>query len=63
MPCVFAPYGAADIHQVYAQGYALQDAWQAPFLRSIRRWVEHHQPEPEDEAARQALIDVSERGF
>jgi MoaA/NifB/PqqE/SkfB family radical SAM enzyme len=38
MPCVFAPYAVADIHQVYARGGTLQDVWEAPFLRAIRRW-------------------------
>jgi MoaA/NifB/PqqE/SkfB family radical SAM enzyme len=38
MPCVFAPYAVADVHQVYAQGGTLQDVWEAPFLRAIRRW-------------------------
>jgi MoaA/NifB/PqqE/SkfB family radical SAM enzyme len=90
MPCVFAPYAVADVHQVYAQGGTLQEVWEAPFLRAIRRWqreygygqakpsaranwlrpcpirdhyalfrqwVERHQPEPEDEAARDVLAD------
>jgi MoaA/NifB/PqqE/SkfB family radical SAM enzyme len=38
MPCVFAPYAVANIHEVYAQGGTLQDVWEAPFLRAIRRW-------------------------
>jgi MoaA/NifB/PqqE/SkfB family radical SAM enzyme len=38
MPCVFAPYAAADIHQVYVEGGTLQDAWEAPFLHAIRHW-------------------------
>lgn len=38
MPCVFAPYAVADIHQIYAQGGTLQDVWEALLLRSIRRW-------------------------
>jgi MoaA/NifB/PqqE/SkfB family radical SAM enzyme len=90
MPCVFAPYAVADIHEVYAEGGTLEDVWEAPFLRSIRgwqreygygreepsaegnwlrpcpvrdhhalfrQWVERHQPQPEDEAARQVLKD------
>jgi MoaA/NifB/PqqE/SkfB family radical SAM enzyme len=92
MPCVFAPYAVADVHQVYAEGGTLQDVWEAPFLRTIRRWqreygygqgepsavgnwlrpcpirdhydlfhrwVERHDPEPEDEAASQALTDAT----
>jgi MoaA/NifB/PqqE/SkfB family radical SAM enzyme len=42
MPCVFAPYAVADVHQVYAQGGTLQDVWDAPFLRSIRRWQQEY---------------------
>ena len=38
MPCVFAPYAAADIHQIYARGGTLQDVWDTPFFRTIRRW-------------------------
>lgn len=38
MPCVFAPYAVADIHETYAQGRTLQDVWEAPFLRAIRHW-------------------------
>ena len=90
MPCVFAPYAVADIHETYARGGTLQDVWEAPFLRTIRRWqrgygygqespsaagnwlrpcpirdhydvfrgwVARHGPQPEDDAARQALTD------
>jgi MoaA/NifB/PqqE/SkfB family radical SAM enzyme len=90
MPCVFAPYAVADIHQVYAQGGTLNEVWEAPFFRTIRQWqrdygygqeghptegnwlrpcpirdhyalfrqwVDRHQPEPEDAAARAALTD------
>jgi len=95
MPCVFAPYAVADVHQVYAQGGTLQDIWEAPFLCTIRRWqreygygqekpsaagdwlrpcpirdhydtfhgwVARHAPQPEDEAARQALTDETYYG-
>jgi len=89
MPCVFAPYSAANIHEVYARGGTLDDVWSAPFFQAIRRWqndygygrapsddgnwlrpcpirdhhalfrewVDAHHPEPEDEAAAQALRD------
>lgn len=52
MPCVFAPYAVADIHQVYAQGGTLQDAWEAPFLRTIRRWQQEYGYGQENPAAR-----------
>jgi MoaA/NifB/PqqE/SkfB family radical SAM enzyme len=38
MPCVFMPYAAADLRQVYAEGGTLDDVWTTPFLRAIRRW-------------------------
>lgn len=38
MPCVFAPYAAANIHQIYSQGGNLNDAWAAPLFRTIRQW-------------------------
>lgn len=37
MPCVFAPYAVANLHEIYAQGGTLQDVQEAPFLRTIRR--------------------------
>jgi MoaA/NifB/PqqE/SkfB family radical SAM enzyme len=38
MPCVFAPYSAANIEKVYAQGGTLNDVWKTPFFQAIRRW-------------------------
>jgi MoaA/NifB/PqqE/SkfB family radical SAM enzyme len=38
MPCVFAPYAAADVHQVYAQGGTLDDVWASPFFKAVRQW-------------------------
>lgn len=48
MPCVFMPYAAADLQQVYAQGGTLNDVWARPFFRAIRRWQREYgygQPE------------------
>jgi MoaA/NifB/PqqE/SkfB family radical SAM enzyme len=42
MPCVFAPYAAANINQVYAQGGTLNDVWQAPFFEAVRQWQRDH---------------------
>ena len=83
-PCVFVPYSPVNIHQVYASGETLTDAWSDAFLASIRRWQDgyqrnggnwmapciirdHHmdlrqliaqyEPDPDDESARQALLD------
>lgn len=38
MPCVFAPYSAGNIQEVYAHGGTLEDVWHAPFLQAVRRW-------------------------
>ncbi len=38
MPCVFAPYAAANINQVYAKGGTLDDVWRAPFFEAVRQW-------------------------
>jgi MoaA/NifB/PqqE/SkfB family radical SAM enzyme len=38
MPCVFAPYSATNIHQVYGNGGTLNDVWALPFFQSIRNW-------------------------
>ncbi|MBC7264135.1 MAG: radical SAM protein [Chloroflexi bacterium] len=90
MPCVFAPYSVANIHDVYARGGTLNDLWEAPFFQAIRQWqynygygreeplregnwlrtcpirdhyrmyrelIDRYGPEPEDEAAQEALED------
>lgn len=38
MPCVFAPYSATNIHDVYAGGGTLHDVWASPFFRAVRDW-------------------------
>jgi MoaA/NifB/PqqE/SkfB family radical SAM enzyme len=38
MPCVFMPYSAANINDIYAQGGTLNDVWTAPFFQAIRQW-------------------------
>ena len=38
MPCVFAPYAAANIREVYAHGGTLNEIWAAPFFQAIRAW-------------------------
>ena len=37
-PCVFAPYAADNIHDLYARGDDLQAAVHSPFFRRIRKW-------------------------
>jgi MoaA/NifB/PqqE/SkfB family radical SAM enzyme len=38
MPCVFAPYSAGNIREIYSRGGSLNDVWETPFFRSIRDW-------------------------
>lgn len=37
-PCVFVPYSAANIKDVYARGGTLDDVWAEPFFAAIRSW-------------------------
>ena len=90
MPCVFVPYAAANIHEIYRNGGTLDDIYNAPYFQAIRRWqwdygygkerpeehgnwlipcsirdhygmgrglIEKYHPEPEDQAAADALLD------
>jgi len=90
MPCVFTPYAAANIHQLYASGGTLNDVWASPFFKAIRDWqvdygyggealsaegnwlspcpfrdhyrlfrgwIDKYHPEPEDDSARETLLD------
>jgi MoaA/NifB/PqqE/SkfB family radical SAM enzyme len=38
MPCVFTPYSAGNIVDIYNSGGTLADIWGSPFLSSIRDW-------------------------
>lgn len=38
MPCVFAPYSACNVSEVYERGGTLDHAWAAPFLAEFRAW-------------------------
>lgn len=38
MPCVFAPYSAGNIREIYAKGGTLNDVWRSPFFEAIRQW-------------------------
>jgi len=42
MPCVFVPYSAGNVNEVYARGGNLEDIWRAPFLESIREWQDSY---------------------
>ena len=90
MPCVFVPYAAANIHDIYRNGGTLDEIYHLPYFRAIRQWqwdyalgkeqpeecgnwlvpcslrdhygmgrrlIDEHHPEPEDEAAAEALRD------
>jgi MoaA/NifB/PqqE/SkfB family radical SAM enzyme len=38
MPCVFVPYSAANVHDVYREGKTLDDIYDLPFFKAIREW-------------------------
>ncbi len=38
MPCVFVPYSAANILDVYKDGGTLDDLFRIPYFEAIRRW-------------------------
>jgi MoaA/NifB/PqqE/SkfB family radical SAM enzyme len=38
MPCVFVPYAAANIHELYDSGGTLDDIYELPYFRAIRQW-------------------------
>jgi MoaA/NifB/PqqE/SkfB family radical SAM enzyme len=89
MPCVFAPYSAANMVEIYRTGGNLNDAWRSPLFSAIRQWQENYrvgrgpetegnllspcpirdhypifrewidklQPQPENQAAQDALVD------
>lgn len=52
-PCVFVPYAAGNIREIYQQGGSLSDIWASPFLAAIRDWQDAYgfsAPEPAKEA-------------
>jgi len=90
MPCVFVPYSAGNVHELYSNGGSLDDIYNLPYFQAIRDWqweyafgkqrpeehgnwllpcslrdhygmgrglIDQYHPEPEDEAAADALID------
>jgi MoaA/NifB/PqqE/SkfB family radical SAM enzyme len=38
MPCVFVPYSAGNLREVYARGGTLDDVYDAPYFRAVRQW-------------------------
>ncbi len=38
MPCVFMPYVAANLHEIYQQGGSLTDVWNSPLFCEVRKW-------------------------
>lgn len=38
MPCVFVPYSAADIRDIYRRGGTLNDLYDLPYFQAIRGW-------------------------
>jgi MoaA/NifB/PqqE/SkfB family radical SAM enzyme len=51
MPCVFAPFAAANINEVYENGGTLNDVYNVPFFQAFREWQHSYgfkQARPED---------------
>ncbi len=42
MPCVFTPFSAGNINDIYKNGGTLNDLWKTPFLKSIRDWQKEY---------------------
>ena len=42
MPCVFTPYSAGNINDIYNNGGNLNTIWELPLLKSIRNWQREH---------------------
>jgi len=42
MPCVFVPYSADNIVQIYESGGTLNDALNSPFFKAIRAWQDDY---------------------
>ncbi|MFC1846341.1 radical SAM/SPASM domain-containing protein [Chloroflexota bacterium] len=38
MPCVFTPYSAGNINNIFASGGNLNEVWHLPLLQAIRSW-------------------------
>jgi MoaA/NifB/PqqE/SkfB family radical SAM enzyme len=38
MPCVFMPYVAANLPEIYDRGGTLNDVWTTPLFRAVRQW-------------------------
>jgi hypothetical protein len=38
MPCVFVPYSAINIHEIYGKGGTLDDIYKLPYFQAIRQW-------------------------
>ncbi|MGQ9694009.1 MAG: radical SAM/SPASM domain-containing protein [Thermodesulfobacteriota bacterium] len=38
MPCVFVPYSAGNIREIYARGGTIDDIYDASYFRAIRQW-------------------------
>jgi len=37
-PCVFVPYSPVNVHDVFARGGTIDDAWAEPFFAAVREW-------------------------
>jgi MoaA/NifB/PqqE/SkfB family radical SAM enzyme len=43
-PCIFVPYTPVNIHDVYARGGTIEDAWADPFFAALRNWQQAYNP-------------------
>ena len=43
--CVFMPYSPVNIHDIYAQGQTLNEAWAQPFFAQVRAWQDEYSHE------------------
>jgi len=41
-PCVFNPYSAANINEIYARGGALSDVLTSPYFESLQEWQKNY---------------------
>lgn len=42
MPCVFVPYSAGNLREIYARGGTLDDIYDAPYFQAIRQWQKEY---------------------
>ncbi len=56
MPCVFAPYSAGNIQELYNEGKGLESIYDSPFFKSIREWQKDYGFKQQDPARKGNLL-------